>query len=207
MGIFLVLEGVDGSGKSTQVELLGRWLCAQGHHVVRCREPGSTVAGEEIRGVLLDVHSRLTVTCEMLLYMAARAQLVHEIVRPALAAGKTVLADRFLMSTIVYQGYASGLDVEAIRRVGLVATGGLTPTWTGVLDIDCHEAAARRNGPADRIESRADSFHEKVRDGYLLEARRDPAQVSVIDAAAAPEVVHQRVIEEVRRVLAAAGRT
>jgi dTMP kinase len=143
----------------------------------------------------------------MLLYMAARAQLVHEVIRPALAAGKTVLADRFLLSTIVYQGYAGGANVEAIRHLGLVATEGVLPTWTGVLDIDCQGAAARRDGPADRIESRADSFHEKVREGYLAEARRDPAHVSIIDAAGAPELVHQRAIKEVRRVLAAAGRT
>src|SRR5690606_29407833 len=124
-GIFLCLEGLDGTGKSTQVQLLAQWLAERSIDPVVCRDPGCTAAGERLRQILLDPATQMGMTCEMLLYMACRAQMVEEVIVPALTAGKAVLADRFSMSTIVYQGYAGGLDSEKIRKVGEIAAAGL----------------------------------------------------------------------------------
>jgi len=206
-GLFLSLDGVDGAGKSTQVPLLAEWLTARGEQVVVCRDPGGTTIGDEIRRLLLDTRSTMNMTCEMLLYMASRAQLLHEIILPAIARDAIVLSDRFLLSTIVYQGHAGGIDPEVIRSVGLAATQGVFPDWTGVLDVDWSTSAGRRTGPADRIESRPVEFHRRVRQGFLDEAQRDPERISVIDASAATEVVFGRLTKEVHRVLGAARRT
>jgi dTMP kinase len=205
-GVFLALEGLDGAGKTTQVELLVGWLERLGRSVVRCRDPGGTTVGEEIRRLLLHSRMMMSVACEVHLYMASRAQLVHEVIRPALANGQTVVCDRFLLSTIVYQGYAGGDEVERIRVIGLTSIDGLLPDWTGVLDLDLEAALRRRRRPSDRIESRSHEFHAKVRNGYLAEARRDPARVRIIDALGEPETVHQRIVAEVRRVLDQADR-
>lgn len=204
--VFLSLEGIDGAGKSTQLQLLVDWLGARGHAVTVCREPGGTAIGEEIRQLLLHARSEPILECELLLYMASRAQLVSEVIRPALADGKVVLCDRFLLSSVVYQGHAGGLPPDVVRGVGQLATGGLDPDWTAVFDLDPERASARRTDPADRIEGRALEFHHKVRAGYLAEANRDPQRITVFDASAEPKKIHQRVIEEVDRVLAAAGR-
>jgi dTMP kinase len=206
-GVFLSLDGLDGSGKSTQLELLANWLGAEGYTVTRCREPGGTAIGESIRGLLLDPASEMSTTTEMLLYMASRAEIVTAVIRPALERGEVVLCDRFLLATIVYQGHAGGLDPEIIRKVGLIATGGLLPVWTGVLDVDAETAQRRRHGPADRIEARSRDYHEKVRQGYLKEAGRDPDRIRIIDASGDPKVVHQSVITEVRRALDSARRS
>ena len=202
-GVFLSLDGVDGAGKSTQLDRLADWLGRQGRDVLRTREPGGTAIGEQIRGLLLDVRSTMNPTCEMLLYMASRAQLTQAVIAPALSAGKVVLSDRFLLSTVVYQGHAGGLEPSEIWRVGKLATGGILPDWTGVLDLEPTAAKRRRTGPADRIEMRDDAYHQRVRAGFLADADRDPDHVSVIDADADPETVHQRVVQEVARVLAA----
>lgn len=206
-GLFLALEGVDGSGKSTQVERLAAWLRRAGETIVQCRDPGGTAIGEEIRRLLLDAPSDMSFRCEMLLYLASRAQLVQEVVWPALAEGRIVLCDRSLLSTIVYQGYASGLDVEEVRRIALSESVGIVPDWIGVLDVELDVAAGRRSGRGDRVETRPEEFHAKLRRGYLAESQRDPERVRVIDASAEPEVVHQRVVAEVRRVLDKAGRS
>ena len=205
-GLFLALDGIDGVGKSTQLDLLASWLTANGHVVARCRDPGSSAIGESIRQLLLDPQSRMGVLCEMLLYMASRAQLVEQVIRPALAQGHTVLCDRFLTATLAYQGHAGGVDPEHIRQVGMVATDGLLPDWTGILDLDLDSAAGRRGGAADRIESRSVAFHDEVRAGFLAEARRQPERITVIDAAGDPAAVHQAIVAEVRRVLDTTGR-
>jgi dTMP kinase len=195
------LDGLDGAGKTTQLARLADWLSGQGRRVVRCHDPGGTVVGDQIRRLLLDTRSSMGMPCEMLLYMASRAQLVHEVIAPALAEGSVVLCDRFLLSTIVYQGHAGGMDVEQIRRVGEIATGGIGPDWTGVLDLDPRIAADRRGRPADRIEQRSADFHAKVRAGFLAEAAREPSRIRVIAALGDEESVHQRIVTEVRRVL------
>jgi len=169
-------------GKTTQVALLAEWLRQRGVDVVTCRDPGSTKLGEEIRHLLLQ-RDDLAVDrrSEMLLYMAARSQLVEELIRPALAAGKTVVSDRYLLANVVYQGHAGGLDVQRIWEVGLVATGGLLPDLTIVLDMPAERAAERLQGEPDRMERQGSAFHRRVRDGFLTEARRQRG--IVVDAA------------------------
>lgn len=181
-GRFLVLEGIDGAGKSSQLEPLVTWLRAAGRTVTTCRDPGSTAAGDAIRAILLDRHDLHTSsTAEMLLYMAARAQLVAEVVRPALARGEWVVSDRYLPANIVYQGHAGGLDPEVIRQVGAVATGGLEPDLVVVLDVDLETASRRLARPLDKLENRGDDYRRRLRAGYAAEAARNPGRCAVVD--------------------------
>ena len=193
-GRFLVLDGIDGAGKSSQIQPLVQWLEAAGRTVTTCRDPGSTPAGDAIRAILLDRHEiHLAPTSEMLLYMAARAQLVAEVIRPALARGEWVVSDRYLLANIVYQGHAGGLGPDVVRRVGAVATGGLEPDCVLVLDVDLATATRRLDRPLDKLENRGDEFRARLRAGYLAEAARDPERIAVIDAVAEPEVVAGRL--------------
>lgn len=197
--MFFSIDGGDGSGKSTQAGLFCEWLRHSGRQVVSCRDPGSTPLGEAVRQLLLDrrdlaVHRR----AEMLLYMAARAQLAEEVIRPALEQGKTVVCDRYLLANVVYQGYAGGLDVETVWEVGRVATGGLMPDLTFLLDLPAAAAAARITRQLDRMESQGDGFHDRVREGFLTEAARRPAQIVVIHA--------DRPVEQVQADIRAAAR-
>ena len=181
--MFFSIDGGDGTGKSTQMERLCRWLRSLGHDVVTCRDPGSTPLGEAVRELLLDRHDlRIDRRSEMLLYMAARAQLVEEVIRPALAAGKTVVCDRYLLANVVYQGHAGGLDVPTLWEVGRVATGGVMPDLTIVLDMPADAAAARLDRALDRMEQQGDAFHARVRQGFLAEAAQRPDEIVVIDA-------------------------
>jgi len=182
-GLFFSIDGGDGVGKSTQTEMFCQWLRGQGRDVVACRDPGSTQLGDAVREILLNRHDlAIHRRSEMLLYMAARAQLVEEIIRPALSQGKIVLSDRFLLANVVYQGYGGGLDVETLWQVGQVSTGGLTPDLTIVLDLPAKAAAGRINRQLDRMELQGASFHARVREGFLTEAGRRPGIV-VVDAA------------------------
>lgn len=191
---FIVLDGMDGAGKSSQVGPLTEWLAGRGQHVTTCRDPGSTPVGDAIRAILLDRHDlQLAPTAEMLLYMAARAQLVAEVVAPALDRGGWVVSDRYLLSNVVYQGHAGGLDPAAIRSVGAVATGGLSPGLVLVLDIDLETAARRLDRPLDKLENRGDGFRARLRDGYLREAAAAPETIRVIDASAGPDEVATRI--------------
>ncbi len=201
--MFLSLDGGDGTGKSTQCKLLADWLRAKGCDLVVCRDPGSTPLGEAVRGLLLDRHDlNIHRRSEMLLYMAARTQMVEEVIRPALEAGKTVLADRYLLANVVYQGHAGGLDVETLWEVGRVATGGLMPRLTVVLDVPAQVAAARLTGTPDRMESQGTAFHARVRQGFLAEAERRPGEIVVVDASAGIEQVHKAVCEAVAPLVA-----
>ncbi|MEI6255329.1 MAG: dTMP kinase [Planctomycetota bacterium] len=187
---FIVLEGIDGAGKSSQVEPLIQWLRQRGCLVTTCHDPGATPAGDAIRPILLDRHDlQLAATTEMLLYMAARAQLVAEVIRPALARGEWVVSDRYLLANIVYQGHAGGLDPDTIRQVGAVATGGLEPDLVLLLDVDLETSARRLARPLDKLENRGDAYRGRLRAGYLAEASRRPNQIAVIDAAADPATV------------------
>ena len=182
--MFFSLDGIDGGGKSTQLDLFCSWLRESGHDVVICRDPGTTQLGEAIRDILLTKHDIDMARCsEMLLYMAARAQLVAEIVQPALSAGKVVVSDRYSLANVVYQGYGGQLDVDTIWKVGRIATGGLLPDLTIVLDMDVRVAVERIQRDMDRMESQGDEFAQRVRRGYLTEAGRDPDRIIVIDAA------------------------
>lgn len=210
-GLFLCLDGPDGGGKSTQAALLAESLRARGLDVVACRDPGGTALGDRLRAILLDRSTtHLTLRAEMLLYMASRAQLVDEIVRPALDAGKVVVSDRYLLANIVYQGFAGGLSVDEIGWVGMAATGGLLPDLTLILDVPAELAKARVGQARDRIEDRPDDYRARVRDGFLRAAHDGreagcpyyPAPIVVLDAAAEPRVVTDRIQNEVERVLA-----
>ena len=180
---FIVLDGMDGAGKSSQIGPLAEWLASRGQSVTTCRDPGSTPVGDAIRAILLDRHDlQLAATAEMLLYMAARAQLVAEVVRPALERGEWVVSDRYLLSNVVYQGHAGGLDPAAIRAVGAVATGRLAPGLVLVLDVDLETAARRLDRPLDKLENRGDGYRQRLREGYRREAAADPAAIRLIDA-------------------------
>jgi dTMP kinase len=200
-GIFLSLDGLDGTGKSTQCRLLADWLRAEGQPLVTCTDPGGTVIGNRIRELLLN--HEMTLTCEALLFMAGRAQLTAEVIRPALTAGKIVVSDRFLLANVVYQGYGGGLDSETLWRIGRFSTAGIEPDLTVVLDLPLHVARSRRKSTADRVERRDDSYHERVRDGFMAEARRRPECIRIIDASGSIEAVQEAIRQEVRRVLAA----
>ena len=200
---FISLDGLDGTGKSTQCRLLADWLRRRGHAVTECADPGGTPLGDVIRGLLLDHRGEMTVACEAFLFMASRAQLVAEVIRPALEAGRVVVCDRYLLANVVYQGHAGGLDPQALWDMGRVATAGVEPDLTLVLDLPPEAAGARRDRPADRLESRDRGYHERVRDGFLAEARRRPERVRVIDARPEIEVVQEAIRKEVSRVLAA----
>jgi dTMP kinase len=202
--MFFAFDGLDGVGKTTQLEGFCQWLADAGHDVVRTIDPGSTPLGEKIRGVLLDRHdTRIDPLAEMLLFMAARAELVAEIIRPALEAGRTVVADRFLLANVVYQGYGRGLDVATIWEIGRVATGGLAPDLTVVLDMPADSARGRLARPLDRMESGQDAaFRERLRQGFLSEAAKQPERIAVIDAAQTVEAVAADIRRRVEPLLA-----
>ncbi len=191
---FITLDGLDGSGKTLQLARLAGWLRDRGIDVVTCRDPGSTATGDAVRAILLDRHDlALAATTEMLLYMAARAQLVAEVVRPALERGSWVVSDRYLLANVVYQGHAGGLEPDVVRSVGAIATGGLAPDLTLLLDVDLATAARRLARPLDRLERRGDDYRSRVRAGYLAEARIDPGRIVVVDATDGPDVVADRI--------------
>jgi len=195
--MFISFEGLDGCGKTTQAALLTDALRAEGREVVAVREPGGTAAGEHIRELLLDPAALILPWAEALLYAAARAQLVGEVIRPALARGATVIADRFIDSSVAYQGVARGLGIDRVLAVNDAATGGLQPDRTLLLRIPREEAAARRDGDADRIESEAGAFHDAVAEGFSQAAIRFPERVLVVDAGGSREQVAARVREAV----------
>jgi len=196
---FFSLEGIDGSGKSTQIDMLVRALEAEGHKVVRLREPGGAKISERIREILLDPAFKgvMADDTELLLYNAARAQVIHEIVRPALDAGNIVIADRFAWSTYAYQGYARGLGAEKVQRLTELTCGDCFPELTIVLDLTVEasrERMATRGGVPDRLESEKLDFFERVREGYLSAARDFSDCVSVVDAARTPDEVQRDVV-------------
>jgi dTMP kinase len=200
--MFFSFDGVDGAGKSTQIELFAAWLREQGREVVTCRDPGSTPLGEKLREILLGRDSiSISRTSEMLLYMAARAQLVEEVIRPALAAGKTVVSDRFLLANVVYQGHAGGLNPQSLWRVGDVATGCLSPDLTFLLDMPAEAAAARIGRALDRMEAQGLDYLRRVREGFLTEAAQRPERIVVINAARDAAVVHADVQVVAERML------
>jgi dTMP kinase len=210
-GLFLTLDGPDGGGKTTQAATLAAWLRARGFDVVTCRDPGGTPLGDRLRHLLLDRETAApTLRAEMLLYMASRAQLVEDVIRPSLEAGRVVVSDRFLLANVVYQGFAGGLPADEVGHVGRVATGGLLPDLTLLLDVPTSLARERVGQARDRMEDRPESYHAEVREGFLRAARegRDrpcpyyPAPIVVVDASAEPEVVAGRIQSEVERALA-----
>lgn len=211
-GRFVVFDGPDGSGKSTQFHRLCNSARAAGLEVCEVREPGGTHIGEQIRKLLLDpaVKEDVDLRAEMLLFMASRAQLLAQRVRPALARGELVLADRFISSTLAYQGTAGGLPVDDIMAVGRVALGDTWPQLTVVFDVDAETSAQRLrpllrgrefDAPKDRIESRSADYHRRVRAGYLDQAQANPERHLVLDATRSPDAVYASLLEGLRAML------
>lgn len=194
-GLFIVLEGVEGAGKSTQCRLLSGWLEGIGVPFTLAREPGGTPVGEAIRRVVLD-QGDLTMPpeTELFLILGARAAFVRDVVRPSLEAGKVFLADRFDLSTLAYQGFGRGLDLEEVRRANRMATGGLRPDLCLVLDVSAEVGLRRKGaaGPGDRIEREGASFLGRVTEGYRTLALQEPG-VRLMDAGGTPEEVHASI--------------
>lgn len=207
-GAFLTLDGPDGGGKSTQLKRLVAWLGEQGYEAVACRDPGGTPLGEQLRAILLDRHATpISLRAEMLLFMTSRAQLVEEVIRPALDAGRIVVCDRFLLANVVYQGYAGGLPVDDLWDVGRVATAGIMPDLSIVLDVPPEVARARIGAPRDRMEDRPDAYRARVREGFLRALESYPTPYVLIDASGSPEAVAERIEREVARVLGESPRS
>ncbi len=196
---FIVLDGPDGCGKSTQGQLLVRWLGEQGVAVASFRDPGATVIGEKIREILLSpAHQAMTTATEVLLYMAARAQLWAEEIAPALQQGKCVVVDRWLSSTCAYQGWAGGFGMDKVVAIAEASLPRVWPDLTIILDVDLKTAAGRLNRPLDRMEQKGDSYHAQVRAGFLKLAK-GREDFAVIDASAEVSVVHKQVIHVIER--------
>ncbi len=209
-GEFYVFEGIDGSGKSTQLGLLSAHLLrTRGEEPLVVYEPGGTSLGEAVRSILLDPSTGdMHAASEVFLFMAARSELVRERIRPALDRGRVVICDRFLWSSVVYQGIVGGLGVDAVLRIGRIAVDGVMPTRTFVLDLPVATALRRRSvTSADRIERRGRRFQEGVRRGFLELARRRGSRMVVVDARGRPEVVHGRVVENLPRATSRRGNT
>lgn len=200
-GLFITVEGIDGCGKSTQARLIAAALEAAGHDVLRLREPGGVKISEQIRAILLDpANAEMGDVCELLLYEAARAQLVHQVIRPALAAGKTVVCDRFYDSTTAYQAFADGLDRNMVSQANELAVDGCRPDLTLVFDLPVEDALRRRSGreAEDRLELKGMEFQERVAAGFRAVAADEPDRVKLIDAGGPIAEVFSGVAAELR---------
>lgn len=205
-GRFVVFDGPDGSGKSTQFRRFADVARSAGVDVVEVREPGGTAIGEKIRAILLDpANAEMTTRAEMLLYMASRAQLFEQRIAPAIAAGSLVLADRFVSSTLAYQGTAGGLREDEILAVGEVATGNRWPDLTVVFDVSTEVAMRRLSPLLDRMEQKGIDFHARVRSGYAAQARRWPDRYAVVDSSVGPDEVTASLLASVRTWCSRAG--
>ena len=201
-GKFITFEGSEGCGKSTQSRMLLEYLSARGLPVKLIREPGGVVISEKIRTLLLDkANVAMNKECETLLYMAARAQLVEEVIIPELERGTILLCDRFLDSTVAYQGYGCGVSVDQITGIGLFAARGIQPCLTILLDLDVEEGLRRRGTERDRIELRALDYHQRVRQGYLDIARQEVGRVMVLEGAQDRNVIFAQVCARVEKTL------
>jgi len=193
---FIVLDGVEGCGKSTQVELLAQRLQQMGEDVVVTHEPGGTPVGEGIRSVLLHSSLEMSTLTEAFLFCASRAQHMQEVIEPALAAGNIVVCDRFSSATAAYQGYAGDLGLELFEQLDEIATGGRQPDMTIILDIDPAVGRRRKQSAApDRIERKDEAYHRQVREGFLEYARQLGCRAAIVSADGSPQQIHQAILE------------
>lgn len=209
MGLFITFEGIEGCGKTTQLNLAADALRAKGYDVLETAEPGGTVLGQRIREILLGQGSfNICPEAELLLFMADRAQHVKEVIMPAVTAGKVVLCDRFLDATIAYQGYGRGLKVEAIREIYERVGGGVKPDLTILFDLMVDagfERLLKRNGEIDRLEKEDRDFHQRVRYGYLTLAEQEPTRIFLINASLDVKQVHESVMVRLEKLFRERG--
>ncbi|HUP01754.1 MAG TPA: dTMP kinase [Gemmatimonadota bacterium] len=202
-GVLITFEGGEGSGKSTQVERLAEWLAERGREVVVAREPGTTAVGEMTRRILLQTApDGLAAEAELALFLAARAQLAEEVIRPALEAARIVLLDRYGDSSVAYQGYGRGIEPGRVVELNRWATRGLEPDLTVLIDMPVSDASGRRGRPPDRLERAGTAFHERVRRGYHRIAGEEPERFLVIDGTKSIDDIQQGIRERVEKLLA-----
>jgi dTMP kinase len=200
-GIFITFEGPEGSGKTTHSKLLCGFLRKKGFKVLHTREPGGTLISEKIRKILLDPKNKgMDVGCEMLLYMAARAQIVKEKILPALEKGNIVICDRFTDATLAYQGYAGGMDLKVINSIASIVTKGLEPDMTFLLDIDARAGLLRAGKSKDRMELKSIIYHNKVRDGYLSIAKKEPKRIKILSSTGKMGQTQEEIRKAVLRI-------
>lgn len=198
-GLFITFEGGDGCGKTTQIKLLDEYLRSKGYKTLLTREPGSRGLGVKLREILLNYEGDVSPRAESFLFLADRAQHVDCIIKPALEQGVVVLCDRHTDSTVAYQGYGRGLDLEQIHRLNNIATEGLKPDLTIVLDVDVETSQKRVGKEKDRMESAGIEFFERVRKGFLEIAKQEPERVKVVDSIQSIEEIHKQILELVAR--------
>ena len=198
-GLFITFEGGDGCGKTTQIKLLDDYLRNKGYKTLLTREPGSKGLGVKLREILLNYDGEVSPVCESFLFLADRAQHVDCIIKPALEEGVIVLCDRHTDSTVAYQGYGRGLDLEQIHSLNKIATSGLKPNLTIVLDVDVETSQKRVGSEKDRMESAGIEFFERVRQGFLEIATQEPERVKVVDSTQTIEEIHEQILELVGR--------
>lgn len=202
-GLFITLEGPDGCGKTTQTKLLVDFLQSRGYPVLHTREPGGTSFAENLRSILLNPRFKISPLAELMLYEASRAQHTDEVVRPALKQGKIVLCERYTDATVAYQGYGRKLDLSTIKKLNAIATDGLLPDLTLVLDIPAKEGLKRAKNlnKKDRLENEGVAFHNRVRKGYFALAKQEPRRIKVISALDSIESVHDELIAELMKII------
>jgi dTMP kinase len=206
--MLITFEGIEGSGKSTQVQFLYDYLTKKGHPVIKTREPGGTMFGEALRKVFLEQDMRVFPLSELLVFIAMRAQHVEEIIMPALQGGKIVLCDRFVDATYAYQGHGRGIDLGIIETLNRLATKGIRPNLTILLDCSAGAGLRRKAGgdaSLDRFEKEALEFHRRIRKAYLKLSKEDPKRFFVVDGRAPVHVVHGTITEKVEQLLAGYG--
>jgi len=201
-GKFITFEGSEGCGKSTQSKLIYDYLKSKGYPVVYLREPGGVRVSEKIRGILLDPKSQMNPVCETLLYMAARAQVVQEVIKPAILKGRIVICDRFLDSTLAYQGYGLGIDIKFIKITGEFVSLGIKPDLTIFLDLPVKKGLKYRHLVKDRIEERSLAYHLRVRNGYLKLAAQEPKRIKIVKVEKDKAVTRVKIRELVDKFLA-----
>ena len=198
-GLFITFEGGDGCGKTTQIKLLDEYLRNKGYKTLITREPGSKGLGEKVREILLNYDGDVSPVCESFLFLADRAQNVDCLIKPALEEGTIVICDRHTDSSVAYQGYGRGLDIDRIKKLNSIATSGLSPDLTIVLDVDVETSQKRVGAEKDRMESAGIEFFERVRQGYLEIAKQEPERVKVVDSTKTINEIHKEILELVGR--------
>lgn len=192
-GLFITFEGADGCGKTTQLNLLEKYLKDKGLDVIVTREPGAKGLGEKFREILLNYDGIVSDRCESFLFLADRAQNIDTIVKPAVSSGKIVLCDRHIDSSVAYQGYGRGLDIQQIKNLNTIAAGGMLPDLTLVFDIDIETSMQRVGNNKDRMENSGIDFFNRVRNGYLELAKQEPDRIKVVNSTASIDDIHNKV--------------